>query len=74
MSFYLRVTSRRSATKRAMYQHLVEKYVAEIFNLNSFSKIILLTNRTQFMMSSMPKRLSYIVLYSFRLLRVKLYA
>jgi archaellum biogenesis ATPase FlaH len=72
--FILEFASRRSGTKRAMCQQLVEQYMTEISSLYSFGKVILLTNRSQFVMSSVPKRLSCVILYTFALLRVKLYA
>jgi hypothetical protein len=54
----------RSATKRAMCQHLVEQCITEISSLYSFGKVSLLTNReSQFVIYSMPKRLSCIILY-----------
>jgi hypothetical protein len=72
--FILEFASCHSATKRAMCQQLVEQYMTEISSLYSFGKVILFTNRISIVMSSVPKRLSCIILYTFGLLRVKLYA
>jgi hypothetical protein len=57
-----------------MCQHLVEQCMTEIYSLKSFSKAFCLLIESQFVMSSMPKRLSCIILYNFGLLRVELYA
>ena len=47
---------------------------AEIYSVKLFGKAFCLLIESQFVMSSMPKRLSCIILYIFGLLRVKLYA
>jgi hypothetical protein len=46
--------------------------MAEIYSLKLFGKAFCLLIESQFVMSSMPKRLSCIILYIFGLLRVKL--
>jgi hypothetical protein len=48
--------------------------MAEIYSLKSFGKAFCLLIESQFVMSSMPKKLSCIILYIFGLLWVKLYA
>jgi hypothetical protein len=60
--------------KEAMCQQLVEQCMAEIYSLKSFGKTFCLLIESQFVMSSMPKRLSCILLHIFGLLRIKLYA
>jgi hypothetical protein len=48
--------------------------MSEISGLKSSDKVFFLTNIIPIMMSSMPKRLSCIILYIFGLHRIKLYA
>jgi hypothetical protein len=43
--FISEFSSCRSATKRAMCQHLVEQCITEISSLKSFGKVFFLTNR-----------------------------
>jgi hypothetical protein len=72
--FILEFASCCSATKRAMCQQLAEQYMTEISSLYSLGKIILLTNIIPICDVLCAKRLSCIILYTFGLLRVKLYA
>jgi hypothetical protein len=48
--------------------------MAEIYSLKSFGKAFCLLIESQFVMSSMPKRLSCIILHIFGLLQVKVHA
>jgi hypothetical protein len=48
--------------------------MSEIYSLKLFGKTFFLLIESQFVMSSIPKRLSCIILYIFGLLQVKLYA
>jgi hypothetical protein len=66
-----RFASCRSTTKRAMCQHLVEQFIIETYSLKTFGKVVCLLIESQCVISSMPKRLSCIILYIFGLLRVK---
>jgi hypothetical protein len=61
LSFILEFASCRSATKRAMCQHLVEQCMTEISSLYSFGKVFGLLIESQFVIFSMPKRLPYII-------------
>ena len=51
----------------AMCQHLVEQCITKIYSLYSFGKDFCLLIESQCVISSMPKRLSYIIYIQFTL-------
>jgi hypothetical protein len=58
--FISEFASCRPTMKRAMFQHLIEQCKTEIYSIYSFSTVFCLLIESQFVMSSMPKRLSCI--------------